>query len=72
MAAGAEVVGVVGAGTMGAGIAQLAAATGARTIVHDPDELALQRGLDRARDGLARWAAKGRVAPDAGDRKSVV
>ena len=61
----AEVVGVVGAGTMGAGIAQLAAAAGVRTLVHDPDELALQRGLDRARDGLSKWAAKGRVAADA-------
>ena len=65
MLAAAEVVGVVGAGTMGAGIAQLAAAAGARTLVYDPDELALQRGLDRARDGLSKWAAKGRVAADA-------
>ena len=30
-----EVIGVVGAGTMGAGIAQLGAATGARTLLHD-------------------------------------
>src|SRR4051812_45201350 len=63
--AAAAVVGVVGAGAMGAGIAQLAAASGARTLVHDPDELALQRGLDRARDGLAKWAAKGRAGADA-------
>jgi 3-hydroxybutyryl-CoA dehydrogenase len=64
-AAAAGVVGVVGAGTMGSGIAQLAAAAGARTLVHDPDELALQRGLDRARDGLARWAEKGRASANA-------
>jgi 3-hydroxybutyryl-CoA dehydrogenase len=50
---------------MGSGIAQLAAAAGARTLVHDPDELALQRGLDRARDGLARWAQKGRAPEEA-------
>ncbi|HEX6390764.1 MAG TPA: 3-hydroxyacyl-CoA dehydrogenase NAD-binding domain-containing protein, partial [Solirubrobacteraceae bacterium] len=31
-----ETIGVVGAGTMGAGIAQLAAQTGARTLVYDP------------------------------------
>jgi 3-hydroxybutyryl-CoA dehydrogenase len=62
------VIGVVGAGTMGAGIAQLAAAAGARTLLHDPDELALQRGLDRARDGLGRWSAKGRAAPDSAAR----
>jgi 3-hydroxybutyryl-CoA dehydrogenase len=40
-----RVVGILGAGTMGAGIAQLAAATGARTLVHDPDAAALERGL---------------------------
>jgi 3-hydroxybutyryl-CoA dehydrogenase len=32
----AAVVGVIGAGTMGAGIAQLAAAAGCTTLVHDP------------------------------------
>jgi 3-hydroxybutyryl-CoA dehydrogenase len=64
----ARVIGIVGAGTMGAGIAQLAAAAGARALLHDPDELALQRGLDRARDGLGRWAAKSRAAPDAAAR----
>ena len=46
------VVGVLGAGTMGAGIAQLAAASGARTLVHDPDADALERGLARARKRL--------------------
>ena len=35
--AAAQVIGVVGAGTMGAGIAQLACLSGARTLVHDPD-----------------------------------
>jgi len=30
------VLGVVGAGTMGAGIAQLGAAAGMRTLLHDP------------------------------------
>ena len=46
------VVGVIGAGTMGAGIAQLAAAAGARTLVHDPDADALERGLANARKRL--------------------
>ena len=46
------VVGVLGAGTMGAGIAQLAAASGARTLVHDPDPEALERGIARARKRL--------------------
>ena len=64
----ARVVGVVGAGTMGSGIAQLAAASGARVLLLDPDELALQRGLDRARDGLKRWAVKGRAEAASADR----
>ena len=35
-APGAAVVGVVGAGTMGAGIAQLACRAGAQTLLYDP------------------------------------
>ena len=52
-------IGVLGAGTMGSGIAQLAARSGARTLLHDPLPAALQRGLERARDGLRKEAAKG-------------
>jgi 3-hydroxybutyryl-CoA dehydrogenase len=59
------VIGVLGAGTMGSGIAQLAARAGARTLLHDPVAEALERGLQRARDGLAKEAAKGRLTEDA-------
>ena len=58
----ATIVGVIGAGTMGAGIAQLAARSGARTLLHDPLPEALERGTRRARDGLAKEAAKGRLS----------
>ena len=58
---GARVIGVVGAGTMGAGIAQLAARAGARTLLHDPLPDALARGAQRAREGLDKEAAKGRL-----------
>jgi 3-hydroxybutyryl-CoA dehydrogenase len=57
--------GVVGAGTMGAGIAQLGAAAGMRTVLHDPVPEALERGAEGARSGLAKWAEKGRVGDDA-------
>jgi 3-hydroxybutyryl-CoA dehydrogenase len=60
----ARVIGVIGAGTMGAGIAQLAARSGARTILHDPLPEALQRGTRHARDGLGKEAAKGRLSPE--------
>jgi 3-hydroxybutyryl-CoA dehydrogenase len=54
------VVGVIGAGTMGAGIAQLALGTGAETFLVDPVEGALDRGQAIIDKGLERWAAKGR------------
>jgi 3-hydroxybutyryl-CoA dehydrogenase len=53
-AASVRVVGVVGAGTMGAGIAQLALEGGARVVIHDPDPAAVERARERIADGLAR------------------
>jgi 3-hydroxybutyryl-CoA dehydrogenase len=61
---------VIGAGTMGAGIAQLAARSGARTILHDPLPEALQRGAQYARDGLGKEAAKGRLSTAEADDAS--
>ena len=55
------ILGVVGAGTMGAGIAQLGCAAGMQTRLHDADSDALAAGESRVRDGLARWSAKGRA-----------
>ncbi len=49
---------------MGSGIAQLACRSGARTLLHDPIPDALQRGLERARDGLQKEAAKGRLTQE--------
>jgi 3-hydroxybutyryl-CoA dehydrogenase len=55
-----EVIGVIGAGTMGAGIAQLACQSGASTLVHDPVPEALERGLARIRAQLERGVQRGR------------
>jgi 3-hydroxybutyryl-CoA dehydrogenase len=63
----AAVIGVLGAGTMGAGIAQLAARSGARTLLHDPIPEALERGLARARDGLDKEAARGKLSAEDAD-----
>jgi 3-hydroxybutyryl-CoA dehydrogenase len=54
-----ERIGVVGAGTMGAGIAQVAALAGFETRLHDPLPRALEAGIERLRAGLAKGAAKG-------------
>src|SRR5205085_1024551 len=57
----AAIIGVPGAGTMGAGIAQLAARAGAQTLLYDPIPDALARGRERVADGLRREASKGRL-----------
>ena len=54
-----ERVGVAGAGTMGAGIAQVAALGGFETLLHDPDRDALETGLARVRSALAKGVSKG-------------
>ena len=59
------ILGVTGAGTMGAGIAQLGCAAGMRTLLHDPVPEALERGSFAVRRGLARWGEKGRVTDEA-------
>ena len=52
--------GVVGAGTMGAGIAQLGVLAGLDTYLHDPFPEALERGGERVHRGLARGVERER------------
>jgi 3-hydroxybutyryl-CoA dehydrogenase len=62
------VLGVAGAGTMGAGIAQLGCVAGMQTLLHDPDPDALQRGMTRILERLDREVGKGRMAAEAAER----
>ena len=55
---------VVGAGQMGAGIAQVVAASGRRVLLHDSAPGAVERGLESMRRSLARLAEKGGAAPE--------
>jgi 3-hydroxybutyryl-CoA dehydrogenase len=55
-----ERVGVVGAGTMGAGIAQVAALGGLGVTLHDPVAGALEAGEARLREALRKGAGRGR------------
>jgi 3-hydroxybutyryl-CoA dehydrogenase len=66
------VLGVVGAGTMGAGIAQLGCQAGAETRLLDADREALGRARERIAAGLEKAAAKGRAEQGAIDRLHLV
>jgi 3-hydroxyacyl-CoA dehydrogenase/enoyl-CoA hydratase/3-hydroxybutyryl-CoA epimerase len=66
-------VGVVGAGTMGAGIAQLAAFKGCKVVVQEVNQAALDAGLERI-EGLFRKAVERRLLtePEALERLAAI
>jgi 3-hydroxybutyryl-CoA dehydrogenase len=59
-----KTVGVLGCGLMGAGIAQVSAAAGFRTIVLEVNEDVLKKGLGRIEKFLTDGVAKGKVTED--------
>jgi 3-hydroxybutyryl-CoA dehydrogenase len=65
MAQTETVVGIVGAGAMGQGIAQVALQGGMSVVVHDAKGGAAQAGIDQVFKYLARSVEKGRLAGDA-------
>ncbi len=56
-----QVIAVIGAGAMGAGIAQVAANAGHPVLLHDAVSGAAQKGLDRMAAGLAKQVERGRM-----------
>lgn len=62
-----KTVGVLGCGLMGAGIAQVCAAAGYKTIVREVDQAFLDKGLGRIKKFLDDGVAKGKVTADARD-----
>jgi 3-hydroxybutyryl-CoA dehydrogenase len=56
--------GIVGAGTMGAGIAQLSCLAGIETVLHDPFPEALEMGTAYVHANLDKGAARGRWSAD--------
>src|SRR5690242_14607614 len=62
-----EKVGVLGAGLMGHGIAQVAAQTGYAVVLREVDEQALQKGLGKIEKQLARAVEKGKSSQEDAD-----
>ncbi|MFL9935542.1 3-hydroxybutyryl-CoA dehydrogenase [Paraburkholderia sp. RL18-103-BIB-C] len=60
-----ETVGIVGAGTMGNGIAQTAAVAGLKVVMIDVTDAALSKGLAALSSSLERLVSKGKLDVDA-------
>lgn len=62
-----KTIGVVGAGTMGAGIAQIAAQSGFNVILRDISDEALERGMNIIKKSLGRLVKKGKLSQEDAD-----
>jgi 3-hydroxybutyryl-CoA dehydrogenase len=67
MAGKVEKVGVLGAGLMGHGIAQVAAESGYSVVVREVDDATLQKGIGKIEKQLARAVEKGRSTQEDAD-----
>jgi len=65
-----KTIGVVGAGQMGSGIAQVAAAAGYSVVMNDIKDAFLERGFGAVEGSLARIVKKGKLAEE--DRKAIL
>jgi 3-hydroxybutyryl-CoA dehydrogenase len=60
-------IGILGSGTMGGGIAQIAAGSGFNVLLYDVSADALQHAVERIKDNLHRSVEKGRIAQQEAD-----
>jgi 3-hydroxybutyryl-CoA dehydrogenase len=63
-----ETIAVIGAGTMGHGIAQVAAAAGFRVLLNDLDRGSLARGVSAIESNLAKGIQRGKLTEEDRDR----
>jgi len=63
-----ETIAVIGAGTMGHGIAQIAAAAGFRVLLNDVDRDSLARGVSAIESNLAKGIQRGKLTEEERDR----
>ncbi len=59
-----KVVGVLGAGTMGSGIAQVCAAAGYEVVLRDIEDRFLERGLNTIKKSLSKFVEKGKISQE--------
>jgi 3-hydroxybutyryl-CoA dehydrogenase len=65
-----EIIGVIGAGTMGNGIAQVAARAGYSVVMRDIKDEFLQRGMNAIDKSLSRDVGKGRLSE--GEKSTII
>ena len=61
-----KTIGIVGAGTMGGGIAQVAATSGLEVLLHDVGQEYLDRGLKTIDKSVSKLIEKGKITEDKG------
>ena len=61
------IVGIIGCGTMGAGIAQVAASNDNKVIVVDTNEVALQKAQDAMNLAIEKLVNKGKIQEEKGN-----
>ncbi len=59
-----KVVGVLGAGTMGNGIAQVCAAAGFEVVMRDIEQRFIDRGMKTIKKSLSKFVEKGKISQD--------
>jgi len=62
-----ETIGIVGAGTMGNGIAQVSAVAGLKVVLIDVTDAALEKGVGALTSSLAKHVEKGKIEAAARD-----
>jgi 3-hydroxybutyryl-CoA dehydrogenase len=61
------VIGVVGAGFMGSGIAESAAAAGKHVLLYEPQQAPLDRAREKLSESVAKKLSRGKLTPEEGD-----
>jgi len=61
-----KTIGIIGAGTMGGGITQVAASSGLEVLVHDVGQEYLDRGLKTIEKSVSKLIEKGKITEDKG------